>query len=294
MMKKTLVAALMAAAMPALASAQAPVPNVSPAMWVVRDADTTVYLFGTVHALDGKQAWFNDEVKTAFDASKEVVLEAVMPEASEIQAKVMQLAVDKSGKTLTAKLKPETAKLLAAELAKAGAPANALDPLEPWFANIALTGMTLAKLGITPENGVEHALTAAAKKDGKAIGEVEGFDAQMAMFDGMPEELQLEMLATGLEKIAEAPETMAKMTASWSSGDIAGLAAIMNEAFAERPDLYKTLLTDRNARWAEWIDARMKKPGTVFMAVGAGHLGAQGSVQDYLAKKGLKAERVKG
>ena len=44
-----------------------------------RDADTTVYLFGTFHLLDGRP-WLNDEIKTAFDASGELVLEAILPE----------------------------------------------------------------------------------------------------------------------------------------------------------------------------------------------------------------------
>jgi uncharacterized protein YbaP (TraB family) len=59
------------------------------------------------------------------------------------------------------------------------------------------------------------------------------------------------------------------------------------------PEFYKMLLTDRNATWAEWINKRMDQPGTVFLAVGAGHLAGNGSVQDMLAKKGFKAERVK-
>jgi uncharacterized protein YbaP (TraB family) len=67
----------------------------------------------------------------------------------------------------------------------------------------------------------------------------------------------------------------------------------MNKGMEKTPQLGKMLLDDRNARWADWIKARMDKPGTVFMAVGAGHLGGKNSVQDFLAKKGIKAERVK-
>src|SRR3990170_2122414 len=64
------------------APANAPprLPDADPAIWVVNDHDTTIYLFGTFHALDGKSAWFNDEVRTAFAASDELVLETVIPE----------------------------------------------------------------------------------------------------------------------------------------------------------------------------------------------------------------------
>src|SRR5215218_774637 len=64
----------------ARAQSAVPLPDAEPAMWVVKDADTTIYLFGTFHALDGKRDWFNDEVKAAFDASQDVVLEIVTPE----------------------------------------------------------------------------------------------------------------------------------------------------------------------------------------------------------------------
>jgi hypothetical protein len=290
-MKKFIVAAALAAvALPA--HAEAPKPNVSPAMWVVKDKDTTVYLFGTVHALDGKQDWFNDEVKTAYDASQEIVVEALMPEPSEMQAKVLPLAMDKSGKTLSSRLKPETAKLLAAELGKLGAPATAFDQFEPWFASLALTSILMEKLGMEPETGVEEILRAAAKKDGKPLGEVESFDWQMNLFDTMPEGMQIAMLSSGLEDMADAEKVMSEMVSTWSKGDIDALAKLMNEAMLETPELGKLLLADRNARWAEWIDNRLDKPGTVFMAVGAGHLGGSESVQAMLAKRGIKSERV--
>jgi uncharacterized protein YbaP (TraB family) len=291
MKKLILAAALAAAAFPAYA--EAPRPNASPAMWVVKDKDTKIYLFGTVHALDGKQDWFNDEVKTAYDSSQEIVIEALMPEASEIPGKVMPLALDKSGKTLTSKLKPETAKLLEAQLAKMGAPANALDQFEPWFASMTLTAILMQKLGMKPETGVEEILKTAAKKDGKKLGEVESFEWQINLFDTMPEDMQIAMLSSSLQDMSEAEKMMGQMLSTWSTGDIDKLAKIMNDAMLETPALGKLLLADRNARWAEWIDKRLDKPGTVFMAVGAGHLGGKESVQAMLAKRGIKSTRVK-
>jgi uncharacterized protein YbaP (TraB family) len=55
----------------------------------------------------------------------------------------------------------------------------------------------------------------------------------------------------------------------------------------------EALLYSRNANWAEWIDTRLDEPGTVFIAVGAGHLAGAKSVQDYLAQKGITVARVK-
>jgi len=66
----------------------------------------------------------------------------------------------------------------------------------------------------------------------------------------------------------------------------------MNESLKDSPEVAKALLIDRNARWADWVANRMKSPGTVFVAVGAGHLAGADSVQAQLAKLGMKAERV--
>src|SRR6266581_3412435 len=76
-MVNMLIAAALAAAAPA---AQPPVDNADPAIFVVHDADTTVYIFGTFHALDVKTEWFNDQVKDAFEKSDELVLETLIPE----------------------------------------------------------------------------------------------------------------------------------------------------------------------------------------------------------------------
>ena len=59
------------------------------------------------------------------------------------------------------------------------------------------------------------------------------------------------------------------------------------------PKVAEALLYNRNANWANWIKTRLDQPGTVFIAVGAGHLAGAKSVQDLLTQKGIKVTRVK-
>src|SRR5687768_16920970 len=126
-MKKLLLSAACAAlclAAPASGADTPALPDADPAMWLVKDEDTTIYLFGTFHALDGKSDWFNDEVKAAFDRSDEVMVEVLIPDdPAAMQPIVVKYALDKSGKPLTQKLSPEGQKRLAAALASLGAPA---------------------------------------------------------------------------------------------------------------------------------------------------------------------------
>ena len=82
------------------------------------------------------------------------------------------------------------------------------------------------------------------------------------------------------------------MVDQWAKGDPAALAATMNAEMTGTPELKRVLLTDRNATWAKWIEQRMAKPGTVFVAVGAGHLAGKDSVQHKLGRYGIRTARV--
>ena len=295
--KFRLVAATLATAATALglsqpASAQVR-PDLDPAMWVVKDADTTIYLFGTVHALDGKGDWFNDEVKTAFDTSTELVLEIITPEDPAAVAPLLQnYAIDTSGKSLTSKLSPKHQAMFAAKLKSIGMPAGALDRFRPFFAAMTLTVLDMQLLGINAEAGVEKVLTKAAKARNIGLGEVETMEKQMAMLGALEEKEQIRLLEKTLEESAEAKETLGKLMAAWGKGDANAVANLLNQTNTDSPALYKLLISDRNKAWAEWIDTRLDKPGKVFMAVGAGHLAGPDSVQRFLKDKGIASSRV--
>jgi uncharacterized protein YbaP (TraB family) len=60
----------------------------------------------------------------------------------------------------------------------------------------------------------------------------------------------------------------------------------------QSPEAHRRLFSSRNANWAKWIGRRMEQPGTVFMAVGTGHLVGADSVQAQLAAAGIASARV--
>jgi uncharacterized protein YbaP (TraB family) len=271
----------------------APLPDADPAIWVVKDPDTTIYLFGTFHALDGKHAWFNDEVKSAFDKSGELVLEIPpMEDKAALQPIIMKYAFDASGKPLSEKLSPAAKEKYTKALAAIGAPPTAFDKFRPFFAALTLVTLNAQKLGFTGENGAEAVLTKAAKEEKKPIDALETVDFQMQLFANMPEKEQIDMLEQTLDQLDEVATVFKEMNTHWSKGDSEGMAKLMNEMDAQSPAFYKRLITDRNASWAEWIDQRLDKPGTVFVGVGAGHLGGKDSVQGFLAKRGIDTSRV--
>lgn len=270
----------------------APLPDADPAVWVVRDADTTVYLFGTFHLLDGRP-WFNDEVKTAFDASQELVLEAIIPEnPASLQPLIMQYAIDRSGRKLPDRLSAGDRAALARALAPLGAPANAFDSFKPWFVSLTLTVTAAQRLGISSANGPETILSQAARARQMRIGELEGMAWQIRLFDSMTDEQQMDQLRETLHEIDRMPRTLAPMLAAWSAGDVNQLRRIVNASGGDSPAVHRMIYTNRNASWARWIRERMARPGTVFIAVGAAHLAGTDNVQSQLRRLGLRATRV--
>ena len=281
-----------ASAQPA-APASAALPDADPAMWLVEDEDTKIYLFGSFHVLDGKADWFNDEVRTAFDKSDEVVLEAIMPDDPAAMAPLLQkYAIDATGKPLSAKLSATGQAKLTKLLAGMGAPAAAFDRFKPMFASMTLVMLPYQALGMTGDKGAEAKLTAAAKAAGKPIGELEGFEAQLKMLDQIPEKAQIAGLEELIADYDKAPDFIRKMVVYWNSGDAESFAKLMTEMQTSSPDVYKVLMADRNKRWAEWVDQRLDKPGTVFVAVGTAHLAGTDSLQKFLAGRGIKSKRA--
>lgn len=273
------------------AAAPAPV-DANPAIWAVKDKDTTIYLFGTVHLLKPNMVWFDEAVKTAFDASDEMVIEMVEPPAKDMQALFGKIAVDPNGKKLRSKLSDSDRAKYDAAMTKLGTPVEAFEPLEPWAAAVTMQVVTLSKDGFDPASGAEAILSAAAKKAGKPISGLETAEFQLGIFDSLPEDKQIRYLIDASSDLDKGKEQMDSLLSSWAGGKPDALAKLMNEGI-EDPVLYKKLLTDRNANWANWIKTRMEKPGTVFMAVGAGHLSGPTSVPALIKKKGLKAKRIK-
>jgi hypothetical protein len=282
-----------AQAPPAPAPAAAPLKDADPALWVVKDADTTIYMLGTVHVLKPGLSWFDEAVKDAFDTSDEMVIEVIQPTDQDAALKVMlPLAIDPDGPALTQKL-PELARpKYAAAMTSLGMPPAALDQFEPWYASVILGLLPLQKAGYDPASGVEMQLAAAAKAANKPVSALEGFDEQLGFFDTLPESDQIGLLVATVDEFDKIGPTLDRMVADWGKGDSDALAREMNDQLGKLPNVEKVLLTDRNDRWADWIRTRLEKPGTVFMAVGAGHLAGRNSVQEALAKRKIETTRV--
>lgn len=264
----------------------------TPALWKVADEDTTIYLFGTVHILPKGIDWAGPAITGALAESDELVTE--IPSGPEADATMQQLVMSKGmlpqGGNLRALLSEEDKATYEAALGTINVPAPAFDAMKPWMAGLTLTVLPLIQQGYSLDAGVEEELGKLAGPD-KPRGALETIEYQLGLFDGMDQQAQVEFMIAAAETVGDIKPMLDSMVAEWAEGDADGLAEIMNREMDD-PAVAESLLYTRNGNWAEWIDARLDTPGTVFIAVGAGHLAGERSVQDLLAQRGITTARV--
>jgi uncharacterized protein YbaP (TraB family) len=270
-------------------SAQVAAPSTGPALWQIADEDTTIYLFGTVHVLPAEIEWYDARIAKAFGSSDVLVTEVDMTDQAGMTAIIGQRALLEAGTTLRGMMGEEDRAEYESAMQAMGLPPAALDQFEPWFAALNLSVIPLLQAGYDPNAGVEMALEAMAGD--KERGALETVEQQIALFDEMAPEYQLTYLDTAVESLPDVVPMVGEMVSEWVEGDADKLAEIMNGEIDD-PYLYNRLLIARNTNWVGWIENRLDEPGTVFIAVGAGHLAGEGSVQDQLEDRGYTVTRI--
>ena len=284
-------AALATAALTGSGQASARAPQ-GPALWKVADADTTIYLFGTIHVLPENTQWDVPPVARAIAQSDTLVLELLMDHPEQSAQLVGQLGVSPGLPPLAERVPPEKRATLQKLIGASGFPAPFFDSLENWAAAVILTDITFIQAGFSPDRGLENQLTAIYTQARKPILGLETAAQQIGFLDALPEDAQRQLLRSTVEDPEQAKAELRGMLDAWLKGDVKSIATSFDKETRESPALRQTLLLKRNAAWSQWIANRLRKPGTVFIAVGAGHLAGSNSLQQMLKARGIKAQRV--
>ncbi len=265
-----------------------------PGLWVVRDADTTIYLFGTVHMLPKDTDWHYPALDQALERSQVLYVEITDDDPATMTALVLRYGLDPAH-PLSGMLNSFQRGRLEHAARLAGIPGGvaALDRMRPWLAALTLSVAPLAKAGMDPKLGVDKQLRAAMVAAGKPVRALETAEQQIRFLADMPRAMQLALLRSTLRNSDTATVELSRILAAWQDGDDAALARLENELMRrEEPQLYEHLLVERNKAWALRIERMLQQPGTLFIAVGAAHLAGPDSVQARLREQGVAVERV--
>ena len=265
-----------------------------PAMWRVADHDTSIYLFGTVHLLPAGYQWRTTEFDRVTAASDTLVVETIIDEKNPqaLIAELARLGFSPGLPPIMERVAPEKRETLRAAITKSGMPEAALNNMETWAAALALLQVQFQALGLESGSGVESLLKAGFHSAGKPIEQLESNAEQLGLFDKLPEAAQRELLEGAIDSPEKVKGQWDVMLRAWATGDVKAMARTFHGEFGDAPELRSALLEKRNSNWSRWLQQRMATPGTVLVAVGAGHLAGEDSVVDMLQERGLKVQRV--
>ena len=266
-----------------------------PALWEVSDADTTIYLFGTIHLLPDDIRWRTAEFDKAVQGSQQLVVETIVDQKdpTKVMAAMASLAFNQPNlPPLVQRVSPAKRPALEAAIKKSGFPPQAFDRMESWAAAFILLGNQYREMHLKGDSGVEAVLRDSFTGEGKPIGELETNLEQFGFFDRLPAKAQQALLEGAIDDPKNADAEFSGMLSAWSKGDVQGIARTFDRDLAGSPELAQALIHQRNANWSKWIEERMRQPGALMIAVGAGHLAGRDSVIAMLQRDGYRVRRV--
>jgi uncharacterized protein YbaP (TraB family) len=263
-----------------------------PAMWVIRDNDSTIYLIGTMHLLRHETEWDSTRVKKTVKESTELWLEiADIDDQAAMMRLAMKYGMDRE-KPLSSKLNPAQKEKLAKAARAYGLVVAGLEPMKPWMVGMLLSVLPLQKAGYDPNAGVDRLLKEQAEKEGDKIFGLETMEQQIRIFADMPEAEQIAFLEATLDEVEKGLYQLDRLAKAWLDGDTETIGRLLVDDFKkEAPAVYEKLLVQRNIAWSEKIAEILKGSGVQQIAVGAAHLAGPDSVQVQLAKRGIKVEK---
>lgn len=266
-----------------------------PALWKIADADTTIYLFGTIHLLPPALAWQTPAFSAALTEARAVYLEADTDiPAAEINAILQRTAMLAPDQTLSDLLTPAQQDALRTAARRLNVSPLALERMRPWYASIFLSDVAIRNNGFAQEYGIEAVLRPAARNAGKELRYLETVDAQLSAYTLLPNDVQVRLLDATVKELDMAGPSLTEMVNAWRTGDDAALTRlVIDDELSTQPEIYETLMIRRNAAWAPQLDAVMRSEvGTLLVAVGAGHLLGEGSLIVLMEGLGYRAVRV--
>lgn len=282
----------MAAALAVAFAGQAPA---APAMWAVRDKDSTIYLFGSMHILEPGVQWRTRAFDAAYARSSTLWFEtdnASLTDKAKMNDLVQRFGLDEAH-PLSGKLNAEDRAALKATLAAAGIPEAGMERLRPWIAALVLTILPYRRNGFDSQAGADAVVSEAAAKDKKTLRAFETVDASAHLLADLPEPVQIQLLEDALQEKGRPVVDIRAIQKAWVSGDLVKLGPLLvADMRKQRPDLYEALIHRRNGAWADTLTQEMKGAGVQMVEVGALHMVGDEGLPALMRARGFKVVRV--
>ena len=268
--------------------------NDGPAIWVAKDFDSTLYLFGTVHLLPDDLDWQRQDMRDAFSEAGTVFFEVDTSPERRVDGTVLttELGLRSDGTRLSDRLDNFQKNVMEAAVNNGDLTIAALEGMQPWLASEYLTFAAAQNAGLSAELSADEALKSRAAREGKNIIYLESLETQIRASADLPEYLQIEILTETMERFNSLGQEATDIAEQWSIGGTDYLTETLIAPMKARPpEIFNSLLRDRNRAWASTLTRFMEDSGTGFVAVGTAHLLGEQSLLSELREQGYSVQR---
>jgi hypothetical protein len=264
-------------------------------MWKLDGETNTVYLLGSVHLLRADDHPLPTIIDEAYEEAETLVMELDMDDVDPVEAQslVSELGLIQDDRSLSDLMGPERYAEAEALAKSAEIPLTMLGKSEPWLAAITVEQLMLARIGFNPLFGIENHLMDKAAGDNKEIIGLETIREQLEFLDTMSLESQRALLLQSLKESVDIQKIMDELVHAWRHGDIAFMEDNMLDEMKQYPELYRTIVVDRNLDWLRKIEELLDDEDDYLIVVGALHLIGEDGVPALLSKRGHEVQQLR-
>jgi hypothetical protein len=264
-------------------------------MWKLDGETNTVYLLGSVHLLRADDHPLPSIIDEAYGEAETLIMELDMDDIDPVEAQslVSELGLIQDDRSLSDLMGPERYAEAEALANSAEIPLTMLGKSEPWLAAITVEQLMLARIGFNPLFGIENHLMEKAVGDNKEIIGLETIREQLEFLDSMSLESQRALLLQSLKESVDIQKIMDELVHAWRHGDIAFMEDNMLDEMKRYPELYSTIVVERNLNWLKKIEELLDDDDDYLIVVGALHLIGEDGVPALLTKRGREIQQLR-
>ena len=264
-------------------------------MWQINGASNRIYLLGSVHVLRQQDHPIPTAIEKAYQDAEILIMEVDVDDLDPIEMAglVNELGVIKDGGTLQEIMGPSLYDEAADYASQLDIPFLMLAQTEPWLAAITIEQMMLLRIGFNPEYGIEFHLSAKAGEDNKEILGLESVREQLEFLDKLSLSAQRSLLIQTLRESLNIEENLDLLINAWRHGDIDFLEENLLVEMQRYPELYRTLVVDRNEAWVERIRNLIGGQDDYLIVVGTLHLVGDDGVPALLSEIGITTNQLR-
>lgn len=258
-------------------------------VWKVSYGNNTLYIAGTIHVLGRSDYPLPEEFEKSYGWADTLVFETDISQArsTTFAQKMMQRMLYPPGESLKETLDSETYERLAAYFADK-MPMAQVDNLKPAMVVLIMSSLEYQRMGMVIA-GVDEHFWMRAIEDEKPTRILETIDEQLDYIVNMGKGKENEMIRNALDEVERIEMIISSLKEAWRSGDRAAIESlILEDMIKDYPELYQSLLVNRNSNWMPHIVEMLEDEPIELVLVGALHLVGEKGLLQMLQNKGYE------